>query len=686
MVRHNNQLPNNLPQLQNLIKRDSESYKEEFIQQYKHFQSLIDIFRLTPTENDKNLDELVMFLAQVSSCFPSELQDFPQTLIDLLKSHGPVLDPTTRMTLCKALILLRNKKLLPALVLLELFFTLLRCSDKALRTFLQTHIVTDIKNMNAKHKDAKVNSSLQGFMYSMLKDNNTRAAKMSIDIMIDLYKKNVWNDIKTVNVIANNGCFSKLVKVRVAALKFFLGSDPNEKDSDESDSDEPNAKEVMMANKVNKKSRKREKQLTKVKKAVAKNKKKKSNAPVFNYSALQLVHNPQGLAEGLYKQLEAANERFEVKLMTLDVISRLIGLHELFLFNIYPYMQRYLQPHQREVTRILQFTAQASHDLLPPETLHSVLRAIVNNFVTERNSSDVIAIGLNAIREICSRCPLAMEEDLLRDLAQFKTYRDRSVMMAAKSLIHLYREAYPELLHRKDRGRPTEHQASIVPLKYGEIRAPDYVPGAEVLIKKLGNEDKEDEVDEKSAVDSDDSDWVDLDENSGSELHISDSELEEESADEAETSKDDEKNDQDATEPKINEVEAAQLLSMERIFTDADYRKMEIAQAKAKVLPASRKRPAEELVSLADIENIHKKRKHDKASRLETVKEGQKDREKFGYKDGRMNIHCSKTNREKRKKKNFQMIKHKIRGKIKRSFQDKQKALRKHLIQQKKMK
>lgn len=49
----------------------------------------------------------------------------------------------------------------------------------------------------------------------MLKDNNTRAAKMSIDIMIDLYKKNVWNDIKTVNVIANNGCFSKLVKVHI---------------------------------------------------------------------------------------------------------------------------------------------------------------------------------------------------------------------------------------------------------------------------------------------------------------------------------------------------------------------------------------------------------------------------------------------------------------------------------------
>jgi hypothetical protein len=29
MVRHNNQLPDNLPQLQNLIKRDPASYKDE---------------------------------------------------------------------------------------------------------------------------------------------------------------------------------------------------------------------------------------------------------------------------------------------------------------------------------------------------------------------------------------------------------------------------------------------------------------------------------------------------------------------------------------------------------------------------------------------------------------------------------------------------------------------------------
>lgn len=230
-------------------------------------------------------------------------------------------------------------------------------------------------------------------MYSMLKDTNQKAAKMSIDIMIELYKKNVWNDAKTVNVIAT-GCFSKHTKVLVACLKFFLGTDPDEKNPDDSDSDdEPNLKETMMANKVNKKTKKRGKQLEKVKKLVVKNQNKKANAPVFNFSALQLIHDPQGMAEKLFKQLEGTTKRFEVKLMMLDVISRLIGLHDLFLFNYYPYIQRFMQPHQREVTRILQFAAQASHELVPPDVLEPLLKTLCNNFITERNSSDVMAIG-----------------------------------------------------------------------------------------------------------------------------------------------------------------------------------------------------------------------------------------------------------------------------------------------------
>ncbi|KAK4877569.1 hypothetical protein RN001_010075 [Aquatica leii] len=671
MVRHNNQLPDNLPQLQNLIKRDPASYHEEFLQQYRHFQNSLDVFQLAPQQPNKTVDDLVMFLAQVSHCYTQELLTFPQQLIDLLQKHNMLLDNSMRMTFCRALILLRNKNLLAPTDLLELFFKLLKCEDKALRSFLETHIISDIKNLNSKHKNGKLNATLQNFMFTMLRDPSTRAAKMSLDIMIELYKKNVWNDAKTVNIIAT-GCFSKLTKVMVGSLKFFLGKDPDEKESGDSDSDnEINPRDVIMANRYNKKTRKREKHLTKVKKLAAKAHKKKTKPPAFNFSAIHLLHDPQGMAEKLFKQLETTTKRFEVKLMTLDVISRLIGLHNLFLLNYYPYLQRFMQPHQREVTRILQFVAQASHELVPPDAIEPLLKTIANNFITERNTSDVMAIGLNAVREICSRCPLAMSEDLIRDLVEYKTYRERSVMMAARSLMHLFRNVRPELLHKKDRGRPTEAMQEYTAKEYAQMDAKDYISGAEVLLK----EDKEDvEIDSESG--SDDDEWVDIPQ--------SDEEL---------------INDKSDNNEKIDiqtKKELAKKVTLERILTDEDFKRIELANIQKQVDPFKKgqKRKLEEtdvgekseLVQLGDIENIYKKRKHDKEARVESVRRGQADREKFGYKDGRVNIHCSKTNREKKKTKNYQMIRHKVRSKIKRSFKDKQIALRNYLVKQKRMK
>lgn len=94
----------------------------------------------------------------MAQCYPEVLIKFPQQIVDLLKTHSTTLEPGMRNTFCKALILLRNKNLISALDLLELFFQLLRCPDKSLRKFLENHIITDIKNMNAKHKDNKLNA------------------------------------------------------------------------------------------------------------------------------------------------------------------------------------------------------------------------------------------------------------------------------------------------------------------------------------------------------------------------------------------------------------------------------------------------------------------------------------------------------------------------------------------------
>ena len=280
----------------------------------------------------------------------------------------------------------------------------------------------------------------------------------------------------------------------VTGVKFFLGNDEDEEDDESDDDDIPDIKDVRLANKFNKKTRKRQRFLDNVKKA-HKKKKTKNKTESYNFSALHLIHDPQGFAEKCFKKMETLKEKFEVKLLYLDLVSRLIGTHQLILLNFYPYIARFLSPHQREVIHILQYTAHAAHELVPPDSIEPVVRAIVNNFVTERNSGEVMGIGntlinqhisqflkknnnttllsimylltflilgLNAIREITKRCPLALDETLLRDLAEYKTYKDKAVMMASRSLIQLYRTIHPELLHKKDRGRPTEATAELL--------------------------------------------------------------------------------------------------------------------------------------------------------------------------------------------------------------------------------
>ena len=650
--RTNNQLPTNLPQLQNLIKRDPASYKEEFFQQFNHFKALLQVFQFNPALYEKNFVDLVLFIAQVSHCYLDSLKDFPNDLINILKNYGGLLHPDVRVTICKALILLRNKSLLSPADLLPHFIDLFRHQNKQLRDFIKTYIVTDIKNMNSKHHDMKQNSALQNVLFTSIKDNNLTVAKASLDTLIELYHKNIWKDAKCVNVIANC-CFSKHAKMLVAAQKFFLGNEEENKDddSDNSDSDsdgETNGnviKELSLANRVNKSTRKRKKMLDKTKRVVKKS--RKSNKPVsFNFSAIHLIYDPQGMAEKLFQLLEKVNHRFEIKLMTMNLISRLVGLHQLFVFNFYPYLQRYLQPHQREVTKILLYTAQSAHELVPPEIIFPVVKGIANNFITERNSSECMCVGLNSIREICSRCPLAMDEDLLQDLTDYKSYKNKNVSMAAKSLIQLYRTVNPELLKKKDRGKPTEASQEFRAKLYGELDAKDFVPGAECL-NSSGEEDDSYEIDNKD----DDSDgWIDV---SGDEGDI-----------EIETSEDEEDN-EGGKKKNLTLQEAkekASHISTTRILSGKEIEKIKAAQLAKQIKASKPKRfqknddrilaeaalKKKETVSINDIERLYKKPRNNKESRLSTIMEGREDREKFGGRKPKMNPFASKNEKEKR--------------------------------------
>eukprot|EP00842_Homolaphlyctis_polyrhiza_P007038 jgi/Hompol1/923/HPOL_002599-RA len=507
-------LVTNLPQLQNKIKRDPQSYKEEFLQQLRHFESTLSIFNLKPQDSiiSTEFADQILFLSHVSQCYPKETAEFPEKLIELLSKHYQIMSPDVRKTMVQALILMRNKSVVKQTRLLGLFFTLFRCNDKPLRALLHSHIVSDIKASNAKSKNNAMNKTLQNFMYTMLGDTSEIAAKKSLEVMIELYKKNVWNDEKTVNVIAQ-ACFSPVPKVVAAAIHFFLGT--NEKEEESDDDEMPDLSSLQHANTFNKKKKSRANMLEKAKATIRRKERNKNRAEHFNFSALHLINDPQGFAEKLFSRVrQAATKnalRFELRLQMINLVSRLIGVHKLILLGFYDFLIPYLKPHQRDVTLILAYAAQSSHELVPPDALENVVRAIADNFVWSNFASEVVTAGLNGLREICMRCPLAMPEELLRSLLEdFKNHREKGPMNAARSLLTLYRDFNPEMLRKKDRGRgASTNMTSFKAKKYGEIDVTEDLEGADVLGRGATNGDEDDDEDngeEQSDEDGEDED------------------------------------------------------------------------------------------------------------------------------------------------------------------------------------
>uniref|UniRef100_A0A914GW19 Protein SDA1 n=1 Tax=Globodera rostochiensis TaxID=31243 RepID=A0A914GW19_GLORO len=300
-------------------------------------------------------------------------------------------------------------------------------------------------------------------------------------------------------------------------MRFFLGSPRDEErtDGQSSSDDEEEAegskqeartlKEVLQQFRHAKKTRKRKKHLEQAKKVIGAQRKKEQRPKEYkqcNVEAIRVIYDPQRFADRLFATLEGRrrNEKYAIRLLQIALCARVIGVHRLQTLGFYSHLHRYLQPKQKEVTRILLYAAQACHSLVPPDVVEQLVvcvrcfffvvyvknfyvRVVAQNFVSDRNTPEAITVGLNTIREIYANCPAAASEEMVRDLAEYKKMNNKNVSMAARALITLFRTTNPKLLHHKDRGRPTadETAAGNVGGGFGQIKTFDHVPGAEIL-------------------------------------------------------------------------------------------------------------------------------------------------------------------------------------------------------------
>ena len=763
-------LPLNLPHLQNLIKRDSDSYRTEFLLQQNHFYSTLGLLQASGWDveggnasDEGSLENLITFMSHVVPSFSNknksstaklstslELVDdaerFVATLMDLLERDAAALPASLRRCMCQALILMRSKRggsLIPTEKMLKLFFRLFGLKDKHLRALLYDAIVSDIRKANHPHRNNALNRTLQNFMYSIFNtstgstaannnnNNNTynvlnantstsdeMTATKSLQVIIELYRRGIWNDSKTVNIIAEAALKGNCPKAMVMALNFFLGKYPgaaivgaDEEDTTETGSINGNGsgskasiasseeyRSLLHACQVGGVSKAKSNRLKRI--LASDRKKARSSGNSSNstsFSPLSLVNDPQGFSERLYRQLKSSNGAFEMKLLMINVLSRFIGWHKLLVLDFYSFLLRYFQPHQRCVTQILAYTAQATHALIPPDTLYPVLRAIADNFVSEGAAEPIIAAGLNGIREICTRAPLAMTETLLQDLTGYKKggdHKNKGVMMAARSLISLFRELNPELLHRRDRGRDVSMAIAAgtqkKSLAYGEVER--YEVTEEVV--KATPEVEESCDDEEEEVEFDSEFSYEDDDDEDDEDSVDD---EDDSVEECPELVDNTVNEIKKIKTTSVSSKRVKFLPSERLLLPEDYEKKpakkpqrgyqidteiesEDSESGEDDSDDSSGEPSE-IIDPSKIEGYRSRAKADYEERLASIHAGREGREKFGSRK-RGNSRSSTTNKEKSKGKNFLMMAHKfeVQGKRRRSLKVKQAVQKKHKI------
>ena len=83
------------------------------------------------------------------------------------------------------------------------------------------------------------------------------------------------------------------------------------------------------------------------------------------FAAMQLINDPQAFAELLFGKLQVGHMSYDTKMLTILVMCRVVGMHQLVMLNVYPFLQRYIQPNQLEV-RLVTFSSSSSFFFFVP--------------------------------------------------------------------------------------------------------------------------------------------------------------------------------------------------------------------------------------------------------------------------------------------------------------------------------
>ena len=464
-----------LPLYQDKIKRDKNLYKEEFNKFMEVFTPKFYAFLESPSSLNENMKEVLVFLAHLGHIFPKKLAFIPGELIKLLEHSHSIIHPDVRLAIIDSFNLLRKKDLVDAKDILPLLFQLLTCQDKALRQKLQEVIITDLGRINEKCKNYKLNTFIRNKCIEMLDNPNYKAARKTLNIMILLYKKKVWDDDKSINDIAR-ACCNDDRKIAYSACKFFLSEyeEVDDNDSENNEMEDLKNKYKLLGKGNNKKTKKKKLDLRKLMKAVDRREgRKEKNKENKSFMPIDLLKDPSSICEKLFNRVEHVKNRknYSLKLVLLRLIGRLMGRHKIVIPRFFAYIATLIKPKQEELSTIFASVVEATHHLVPPSDLYSVLNEIYDKFIDTSFPPQYVTIGVNGLREIVERSPNCITYDQYTAVEDLKKVKNKSVSMAVKSFLNMVRDVNPGLIDNKVNEED----------KYGYDQANDTIEGVDLL-------------------------------------------------------------------------------------------------------------------------------------------------------------------------------------------------------------
>ncbi|CAI4217386.1 unnamed protein product [Parascedosporium putredinis] len=668
------------------------------------------------SESVESFHNIIDLIAHVADCYIEETKTFPEDLKTILAQHHAILHPDLREKIVGSLVLLRRKDVIDSASLLtNLFPILVSSNSKSLRALLFQKITMDLRNSNSKTINHPLNRTVQTVLYNLVSgDRQSSQALWAVKLTRELWKRQLWTDAKPVDVM-KEACLSDNEKVVTGAVRFFLGGDKEREDLEDDSSDEEtiDLKRVQHQLGINKKTRKKAKALDRAKDKIHRQEKKKHAAHPSTFPPFTSSTTPRRLARLSFQ----APTKYQGQAQPRHEAARPAARHPpRRSAQAHPHLPLLLVPqvpHPQAAVRYLYPCLPRPGNPQPraPESVEPLLQKIANEFVSEGSAGEVAAAGLNAIREVCVRQPLAMSETLLQDLVQYRKSKDKGVMMAAKGLLSLYREVGAELLRKKDRGKD-----ATIGLKTGDLRHRKFgeeeasgIEGLELLVKWKEEQKKKKEEEralkgegaKKEGEDEDgynSSDWevesVDSDD-SGGWIDVEHSDDEQAPAPKKRKTGDDADAEEDKENDEALDLAAISKLATTTILTPADLAKLQELRIEASLkkevqgVRTQRQREREarhidEGLTAEQIELPAKLRKTTKEERIAMAKEGKPGREEHKStqairREKKNSEGKSTTNKEKSKKKNFMMTLGKAKFKQKRSLVDTQRVLRKHI-------